>query len=129
MAADEQGPLPPFSTTSDEERERLAQRLRQLTLGELVDVLRRVLPRHADEDGESILVLAEAFRSRPDPDDEPEEPYVELVAWPARDLYDGSIGPPWGLLESGRCDNCRALVTSTVKRAHCPVCGTLCGLT
>lgn len=112
--------------TSDEERERLAEQLAALPVYELVDVMRRVLPRHT-EDNHGIrteLVLAEATAYEDDPGLE-----VELVAWPDRDYYDGGLGLYQGLWENGHCAKCDIEVTSNAKRAFCPSCGSRCSLT
>ncbi|MFI0407836.1 hypothetical protein ACH34S_18165 [Actinomadura sp. 3N508] len=116
--------------TDDEERDRLAQELLRLSLPELVDVLRRVLPTHADRDSTmpGVLVLAEVSRL-PDGDPSLTQPYIEVVAWPDRDYYDGGFGPELALYEDGACSGCGLEVCSTAKRAFCPLCGTLCGLT
>ncbi|WP_459707218.1 hypothetical protein [Actinophytocola sp. KF-1] len=85
-----------------------------------MDVLRRVLPAHTDHD--ATLVLAEISRL-------PGELFVEAVAWPDRDYYDGGFGPEPANHEQGTCPGCGVYVVSTAKSAFCPVCGTLCALT
>jgi hypothetical protein len=116
--------------TTDDEREELAQDLLRLSLPELVDVLRRVLPAHGQGDDPSgpTLVLANVFRLS-DGDSNLPEPLVEVVAWPDRDYYDGGFGPEPALYEQGSCRSCHVEVTSTAKRAFCPLCGALCELT
>ncbi|XVU28647.1 hypothetical protein ACQPZJ_16820 [Actinoplanes sp. CA-054009] len=114
-------------TESERERQAIADQLSSLSLPELVDVLRRVLPAHADNAGEppSRLVLAEAtvFGSGPlDPADPPV--VLSMVAWP-----EGAMGPVPHLLECGSCPRCGIEVVSNVKRAFCPACGKLCHLT
>lgn len=54
------------------------------------------------------------------------QPFIEIVAWPDRDYYDGDFGPEPGNYEQGTCGGCKLDVTSTAKRAFCPLCGTLC---
>jgi hypothetical protein len=118
-----------------EEREALAQQLRSLTLPELVDVLQRVLPARADQEWRdgmiTTLVLASATRFDDSVPREADESSVtlEVVAWPDRDYYDGGFGPEPDLFEQGACERCGIEVTSTAKRAFCPVCGGLCSLT
>jgi hypothetical protein len=115
---------------TDDERESLAQELLQLSLPELVDVLRRVLPAHADHNATvtAKLVLAE-IAQLPDEDQSLTEPIIEAVAWPDRDHYDGGFGPEPANYEQGTCPRCSLNVTSTAKRAFCPLCETLCQLT
>ncbi|MEU8121279.1 hypothetical protein AB0C21_21425 [Spirillospora sp. NPDC049024] len=116
--------------TNDDERDRLAQDLLRLDLPELVDVLRRVLPAHGEEGSimSSVLVLAEVSRPS-DEDPSSAQPLIEALAWPDRDYYDGGFGPEPALYEQGHCPDCGLAVTSTAKRAFCPLCGTLCHLT
>ncbi|MFG1966244.1 hypothetical protein [Nonomuraea sp. NPDC049028] len=113
--------------STDEDRVRLAQQLAQLPVHELVDVLGRVLPQHAeDRNGlRTMLVLATATTY----EQEPVGIDVTLVAWPDRDYYDGGLGPEQGLWEDGRCARCDVEVSSNAKRAYCPVCNTPCTLT
>ncbi|MEV4111093.1 hypothetical protein [Nonomuraea sp. NPDC049695] len=113
--------------STDEDRARLAQQLGRLPVRELVDVLGRVLPRHA-EDGDGMrtaLVLATATVY----EQEPAGIDVTLVAWPDREHYDDGLGPEQGLWEDGRCARCDVEVSSNAKRARCPVCDTPCTLT
>ncbi|MFI7679702.1 hypothetical protein [Actinophytocola sp. NPDC049390] len=116
--------------TTDEERESLAQELLRLSLPELVDVLRRVLPVHAEQDGTvpTTLALAKIFRL-PGQDGATTEPLIEAVAWPDRHHYDGGFGPEPANHEQGTCPGCGLEVAATAKRAFCPLCGTLCWLT
>lgn len=117
--------------TTDEDRESLAQDLLRLSLPELVDVLRRVLPAHAAPDtsmSKTKLVLAEIVRL-PGEDPSVTETSIEVVAWPDRDHYNGGFGPETAHYEQGTCEGCGLEVTSTVKRAFCPLCGTRCQLT
>ncbi|MFI0446899.1 hypothetical protein [Actinomadura sp. 6N118] len=116
--------------TSDDEREALAHELLRLSLPELVDVLRRVLPAHADQDDPTptVLTLAEISWS-PGEDQAATPPLVEAVAWPDRDHYQGGFGPEPALWEQGSCTECGLKVASTAKRAFCPLCGTTCSLT
>jgi hypothetical protein len=115
---------------TDDERDRLARELLRLSLPELVDVLRRVLPAHArqSETMPSTLVLAEISRPA-EADRSSTQPFVEAVAWPDRDHYDGGFGPERANYEQGTCPGCRLDVTSTAKQACCPLCGTRCQLT
>ncbi|GAA4237606.1 hypothetical protein GCM10022254_50120 [Actinomadura meridiana] len=117
--------------TTDDERERLAQDLLRLGLPELVDVLRRVLPAHAEEDTAmpSVLILAEISLPLDGDSSLTEPPFIEAVAWPDRDDYDGGFGSDLGLYEQGRCAGCELDVISSAKRAFCPVCGAVCHLT
>jgi hypothetical protein len=122
-------------TESDGERQALADRLRGLPIPELVDVLRRVLPAHDDNEGRNglttRLVLAEATtydETVPRTADDPPVT-LEVVAWPDRDYYDGGFGPESELFEQGHCVRCDVEVTSTAKQAFCAICGTLCELT
>jgi hypothetical protein len=108
--------------TTDEDREALAQELLRLNLPELVDVLRRVLPAHT-RDG-AKLVLAEIGRLPGE-----DTTYIEAVAWPDRDHYNGGFGPEMANYEQGTCAGCGLEVTSTAKLAFCPLCGTRCELT
>ncbi|WP_131741483.1 hypothetical protein [Actinomadura roseirufa] len=116
--------------TDDDERDRLAQDLLRLSLPELVDVLQRVLPAHAERGTivPSVLVLAEISWVSGG-DSSSRELSIEGVAWPDRDYYDGGFGPEPALYEQGTCPVCQLDVTSTAKRAFCPQCGTLCQLT
>ena len=115
---------------TDDERAFLAQELHRLSLPELVDVLRRVLPAHTDNDGSESTVLTLASISwSPDADPPLNEPYVEIVAWPDRDHYGGDFGPEPALYEQGACPQCGLEVTSTAKRAFCSLCGAVCSLT
>ncbi|MEU8173255.1 hypothetical protein AB0C14_10290 [Microbispora hainanensis] len=116
--------------TTDDEREALARELLRLSLPELVDVLRRVLPAHAEQGSTmpSTLALAEISRP-PGRDPSSAQPFIEAVAWPDRDHYDGGFGPAPANDEQGNCPSCGLEVTSTAKRAFCPLCGTLCLLT
>nr|BFE65500.1 hypothetical protein GCM10020063_100260 [Dactylosporangium thailandense] len=121
--------------SGDEDREALAQQLQSLSLPELVDVLRRVLPAHRDRDAKygltRVLVLAEATMAdgtAPRALDQTPATF-EMVAWPDRDHYDGGFGPETDLYEQGTCRTCGVDVTSTAKRAFCPICGELCELT
>ncbi|GAB3136934.1 hypothetical protein [Microbispora hainanensis] len=115
--------------TTDDERDALARELLRLSLPELVDVLRRVLPAHAEQGTvPSTLALAEVSRP-PGGDSSSAQPFIEAVAWPDRDHYDGGFGPNPANYEQGSCPGCGLKVTSTAKRAFCPLCGTLCRLT
>ncbi|GAB1646237.1 NUDIX domain-containing protein [Krasilnikovia sp. MM14-A1259] len=127
--------IPGGNMSSDDEREKLAAQLRSLSLAEFIDVVRRVLPGHGDREGRNgltrTLVLAEATKAD---DTVPlladEAPVtLDVVAWPDRDYYDGGFGPEPDLFEGGFCEECRVEITSTAKRAFCPVCGRLCHLT
>ncbi|TCC00642.1 hypothetical protein E0H26_02945 [Micromonospora zingiberis] len=113
--------------TTDEDRESLAERLAALPVPELVDVLRRVLSHHTEEEYgiRTVLVLATATTYA----EERGAVDVELVAWPDREYYRGGLGIDQGLWEEGRCTSCDTSVTSNAKRAYCPVCGTRCALT
>jgi hypothetical protein len=120
---------------SDDDREALASRLRSLSLPELVDVMRRVLPTHDNREGRNgltwFLVLAQAVKADETvPVIAGEAPVrLEVVAWPDRDYYDGGFGPDPNLYEDGTCPRCGIEVTSTAKRAFCPICGQRCELT
>ena len=117
--------------TNEDDRQALADRLLSLSLAELVDVMRRVLPAHADEEGREEsgltrkLVLAEVTVF----DDDISKPAVEVVAWPDRDHHGGGFGAEPGLFEQGRCRRCGVDMTSTAKVALCPICGERCHLT
>lgn len=122
-------------TGNDNERQALADRLLSLPLQELVDVLRRVLPSHGDNEGVNgltrRLVLAEATVYGDEVPRTPDDPAVdiEVVAWPDLDYHDGGFGPEPDLSEHGRCRRCDVEVSSTAKRAFCPICGERCHLT
>ncbi len=93
--------------------------------------MRRVVPAYAESDGamEARLLLAKVFWETADP---PTATYawdVEAVAWPDRDHYGGGLGMDQGLWEEGQCRACGMVVTSSSKRAFCPVCGASCSLT
>lgn len=98
-----------------------------MSVCELVDVLRRVLPHHTQEDDglRTVLTLAAAAVC----DSESATPEIALVAWPDRDHYADGLGPDQGLWEQGHCGHCDIGVTSNAKRAYCPVCGFRVGLT
>ncbi|GAA2915797.1 hypothetical protein Acy02nite_92030 [Actinoplanes cyaneus] len=123
--------------SSDEERQAIADHLLDLSLPELLDVLRRVLPAHADDGGDGKpsqkLVLAEAMifgqvsPGRVDPKDPPVT--LAMVAWPDHEYYEGGMGPTPHLFEGGTCPRCGIELTSNVKRAFCPACGKLSYLT
>lgn len=76
----------------------------------------------------SALVLAE-ISLPPTGDPSLTQPFIQAVAWPDRDYYDGGFGSEPALYEQGSCTGCRLEVTSTAKRAICPLCGTVCHLT
>ena len=120
---------------SDDDRQALADQLQSLSLPELVDVLRHVLPVRGNDEGRYgltyRLVLAEATIL-----DETvaraagEAPVMlKVIAWPDRDYYDGGFGPEPELFEQGACARCGIDVTSTAKVALCPICGEVCYLT
>jgi hypothetical protein len=117
--------------TTDDEHEVLAQALSRLSVPELLDVMRRVVPTYAESDGamESRLFLAQVAWEAGDPPTGTAGLDVEAVAWPDRDHYGGGLGIDQGLWEQGVCDGCGMAVTSSSKRAFCPVCGSRCGLT
>jgi len=114
--------------TTDGERAVLAAELSRLPLPELVDVLRRVLPQHAEQDVvmPSTLCLAEVS---PVPGRHDLPAVVEIVAWPDREYYEGGFGGEPANFEQGSCLACGIEVTSSAKRAFCPVCGSGCRLT
>jgi hypothetical protein len=123
-------------SVNEDERQALVDRLHALSLPELVDVLRRVLPEY-DEGGQDgrppqRLVLAEATKlgdSGPIPDPYDPAVWIEVVGWPDTGHYDGGMGPTPHLFEGGTCPRCGIEVTCNVKRAFCPVCGDLLSLT
>ncbi|GIH52943.1 hypothetical protein Mro03_81220 [Microbispora rosea subsp. rosea] len=116
--------------TTDDQRDSLARELLRLSLPELVDVLRRVLPAYTEQGNSvpSTLVLAE-ISWLPGRDPSLTQPFIEAVAWPDRDYYNGGFGPAPANYEQGSCPSCGLEVTSTAKHAFCPLCGTLCQLT
>jgi hypothetical protein len=116
--------------SGDDARQALADQLLALPAPELVDVLRRVLlTRTSTRNGQTTCtVLAEVMRQT-DGLGDPQDLFVAAVAWPDRDFYDGGFGPEPELWEEGTCWGCGIEVTSTAKRAACPVCGTACELT
>ncbi|MFI7261187.1 hypothetical protein ACIBP4_02610 [Micromonospora maritima] len=111
---------------TDEDRDHLADQLAALPVRELVDVLRRVLPRYTESSYgiRTVLVLAAATQYENEPGLD-----LELVAWPDRDYYNGGLGPDQGLWEDGHCARCDTDVTSNAKRGYCPICGSRCTLT
>ncbi|MER7589721.1 hypothetical protein ABTW72_19530 [Micromonospora sp. NPDC127501] len=113
--------------STDEDRARLAEQLVALPVHELVDVMRRVLPHHTEDEGglRSVLLLATATID----EDAPDVPELALVAWPDRDYYEGGLGADQGLWNEGDCAKCNTAVTSNAKRGYCPVCGSRCGFT
>ena len=114
----------------DEGRQRLAEQLLALPTAELVDVLQRVLPsRTSSAYGQTTSVVLAEITRQTDPPDPSQELLVAAVAWPDRDYYDGGFGPEPELWESGTCTDCGMELSSTAKRASCPVCGTACSLT
>jgi len=120
--------------TDDVERDKLAAQLAALPMRELLDVLRRVLPAQTDEMGSGLghaLVLAEATWSKDDANPASRADLeLALIAWPDRAYYDHEpLGPDQGLYEEATCSGCAVNVTSTAKRAICPVCATTCYLT
>jgi hypothetical protein len=114
----------------DDARQALADQLLGLPTPELVDILYRVLPaRTGSRYGQTTsLVLAE-INQQTDGLADPRDLLISAVAWPDRDYYDGGFGPEPELWEDGTCPSCGIEVTSTAKRAVCPVCGTVCSLT
>jgi hypothetical protein len=116
--------------SGDDERQALADQLLALSTPELVDVLHRVLPtRTSTRHGQTTcMVLAEVTRQA-DGRGYPRDLFISSVAWPDRDSHDGGFGPEPELWEGGTCRGCGIEVTSTAKRAACPVCGTTCELT
>jgi hypothetical protein len=121
---------------NEDKRQAIADRLLSLSLPELVDVLRRVLPSRAVDEEERNgltrqLVLAEVtvFEDGVSNTADDQTVAIEVVAWPDREYYDGGFGPESGLFEQGRCRRCGVDVTSTAKQAFCPICGELCHLT
>jgi hypothetical protein len=120
-----------MAVTTDQEREGLAQALRRLSVPELLDVMRRVVPAYSGSDGsmEERLFLARVAWENADPPTGTTAWDVEAVAWPDRDHYGGRLGMDQGLWEQGSCGACGMLVTSSSKRAFCPVCGATCSLT
>ena len=107
----------------DTDLDGLAEQLRQLPLGQLLDVLRRVMPRHTQQSGRERTVLALARASTDDT-----EALVELVAWPDQQVFAGFV-PPHGLYQSGHCPRCRVALVGNVKSVRCPVCNAERGLT
>jgi len=90
---------------NDDELEAVADRLRDLNLAELIDVLHRVLPAHNTVPEYGLahrLVLAEATiydqtvpRTAADP-----PVTLEVVAWPNHVYDDIGLGPQLGLYET-----------------------------
>lgn len=120
----------------ENERQAIADRLLSLSLPEVVDVLRRVLPSHTVDEEERNglvrkLVLAEVtvFEDGVSNTADDQAVTIEVVAWPDRGNHGGGFGPQAGLFEQGRCRRCGVDVTSTAKQAFCSVCGELCHLT
>src|SRR5690349_16303897 len=100
-------------TGNENERQAIADRLLSLSLPEVVDVLRRVLPSHAVDEEERNglarkLVLAEVtvFADGVSNTVDDQAVAIEVVAWPNRDYYSGGFGPEPGLFEQGRCRRC-----------------------
>ncbi|GIE81812.1 hypothetical protein Aph02nite_77620 [Actinoplanes philippinensis] len=123
-------------TGNECERQAITDHLLSLSLPELSDVLRHVLPSHAVDEEERNglarkLVLAEVtvFEDGISNTADDRAVPIEVVAWPDRDYYGGGFGPESGLFEQGRCRRCGVDVTSTAKQAFCPICGELRHLT
>lgn len=118
------------SVLDDGARQVLADQLLALPTPELVDVLYRVLPtRTSTRYGQTTsLVLAEVSRQT-DGSWDARDLFVAAVARPDRRYYEGGFGPEPELWEGGTCPDCGIEVTSTAKRAACPVCGAACELT
>ncbi len=83
-----------MAVTTDQEREVLAQALRRLSVPELLDVMRRVVPACSGSDGamEERLILARVAWENADPTTGTTAWDVEAVAWPDRDPYGGRLG-------------------------------------
>lgn len=117
------------------ERQAIVDRLRSLSLPELVDVLQRVLPEHDDDGGgtsfEQRLVLAKVELVGGTARYGSEDPAVIVrpVGWPDDDYYEGQLGLQPGLWEAGSCSQCDLDVISNVKRVFCPICRNICYLT
>jgi hypothetical protein len=107
----------------------LIDRLRALSLAELIDVLSQVLPGHTEEESVYVCRLVLSVLSRPiNPEYDPEYRFQETVAWPDYEGYGDDVPRAGDLAQQGECPECGLGVISTVKRARCPQCGAACAL-
>ncbi|MEW4571149.1 hypothetical protein AB1L88_25035 [Tautonia sp. JC769] len=113
------------------DRRELAEELRRLPVEELVAVLRDVFEARCPFPEESAFCRSRFFLGVASSDlesdgGEPERwgPWrIEAVASPDPSHYGGSLGPGWGLCQSGGCGACGVGARSNVKNGICAVCG------
>ena len=113
------------------ERRELAEQLRRLPVEELVAVLHDVFAARGPFPEEAAFCrnrffLGVASSDLESGDGEPERwgPWrIEAVAFSDPSHYGKSLGPDWGLCQSGECGDCGVGARSNVKNGICAVCG------
>lgn len=119
------------------ERKELAEELRRLPVEGLVAVLRDVFATRGPFPEEAAFCrntffLGAASSDLESGDGEPERwgPWkIEAVAPPDPSHHGDSLGPDWGLCQSGGCGACGVKARSNVKNGLCAVCGATVNLT
>ena len=115
--------------------EKLYQELSELNDEQRVEVFRRLFETWKDSESddetgwktETKYFLGSACRSV-DENGEWEAWDVYGIAYPDIEEY-GGLGPDWGFCQEAKCTSCGILLASNCKKAHCPICGALAGLT
>jgi hypothetical protein len=113
------------------ERQELAEHLRRLPVEELVSVLQDVFASRLPFPNETAFCRNRFFLGVASSDlesdkGEPESwgPWtIEAVAYPDPAHYGDTLGPDWGLCQSGACCNCDVRACSNVKNGICAICG------
>lgn len=112
-------------------RQKVIEYLRQSPVEELVAVLQAVFKdRQPAPEEESFcrnrFFLGTAWSELESDEGQPHRwgPWdVDAVAYPDPDEYGESLGPDYGLCQSGTCTGCGFEVRSNVKRGLCAICG------